>query len=120
MGEIVREWGPYVVGVLLAVGAFGWLKARLLEMRLVRKLHGERLVEVLADRLVAWAEKYSARVGKVSGRAKMEMVKSRMTERLAEAGCPAAEGELEEAIEAAHSRMRDAANFTAAAASNSD
>ena len=119
MGELVGTWAPYVVGVLVALGAFGWLREKLLGMRLVRTLHAESLVEVLADRLVTWAEKYSARLGDISGRAKMDAVKRRMSERLAQAGCRASDAELEEAIEAAHTRMTEAANFPEAAASSS-
>jgi len=119
MGDIVKEWAPCVVGLLLAAGAFGWLRSKLLELRLVKKLHAEKLVEVLAERLVVWAEKYSGRLGKVSGRSKMEMVKGRMHERLGRTGVAASDAELEEAIEAAHTRMTEAADFRAAAAAGS-
>ncbi len=105
MEELIRDWGPVAVSVLVAAGAFGWLRERLKGLRLIRRLHAERLVDVLADRLVAWAEKYSSRTRKLSGKAKRDLVKSRMAERLAGARVTAPEAELEEAVEAAHSRM---------------
>ena len=50
----------------------------------------------------------------------MEMVKHRMGKRLASLGCAAPDAELEEAIEAAHTKMTDAADFRGAAVSSSE
>jgi hypothetical protein len=105
MTELVKEWGPVAISVLLSLGAFGWLAGKIKESRLVRRLRMESLVDSHADTLVVWAEKYSARQGGLTGGEKLSLVKSRMAERLGQSGCSPAEGELEEAIEAAHTRM---------------
>jgi len=103
MAELVQEWLPYVLGLLISCGAAAWLKAKLQDMGLVKKLHAEALVGMLADKLVAWAEN-KVKDAK-SGGQKLEMVKGRMEKELAEKGVSATSEELEEAIEAAHRRM---------------
>ncbi len=115
MEELISDWGPVVMSVLVAAGAFGWLRERVKGLRLIRRLNAEQLVDVLADRLVAWAEKYSSRTGGLSGKAKRDLVKGRMAERLGGAQVRAPEGELEEAVEAAHSRMVAAEAMAASA-----
>jgi hypothetical protein len=104
MAELIQEWLPYLLGLLITCGGAAWLRSTLKDLGLVKKLHAEGLVDSFADRLVRWAENKTSGAGK--GGEKFMAVKERLKTKLGAEGVNATDDELEEAIEAAHRRMR--------------
>lgn len=112
VGALVREWMPTIATTLVALGIVGWIRDWLKGTKLVRRLHAEKLIDVGADRIVRAVDKWAKKQAKKpTGAEKKAMGVKKLAEHAATEKLAATEGNLDDAIEAAHSRMEMAANF---------
>ena len=54
MGDLVKQWGPYLLGMLVSLGVFEWLRNKIKETKLVKNA----MIEGLLDRVLLRAVEY--------------------------------------------------------------
>lgn len=109
--ENVLDYSHLIVSGLAALGLLGWLRGWLKQKaresrhaELLEKLHIDRLIDTVFDRLVHWGQAREA-LGEPGGQARAKMVKRRAATELDRFGVKLDESEAEVRTEAAYLRL---------------
>ncbi len=110
----VLDYAHVIVSALAALGILGWLREWLKQKaregrhgELLERLHLDRLIDTIFDRLVRWGQAREA-LGEPGGQLRAEMVKARAKDELTRYGVELNDEEADVRTESAYLRLQHA------------